>query len=123
MEVLTALRFAEQVKWRQNMKHNQGDAMSESMLLTQDVIRFGGMQICYSLHVKEDFPTNQFEIRVSKEDERMRAVVGTCLEDAIEYYHRIMKGIVTPCTLEDVMKDFEYSRLKLKKNLYKRSII
>lgn len=105
------------------MKQNQKDAMSESMLLAQDVVRFGGMQICYSLHVKEDFPTNQFEIRVSKDDERMRATVGICLDDAIEYYHSVVKGIVTPCTLEDVVKDFEYSRLKFQKNLYKRSII
>ena len=117
------LRFAGREKWRQNMKRNQEDAIPQSMLLTQDIVRFGGMQIRYSLHVREDVPTNRFEIRVAKDDESMRAAAGDRLDDAIRYYHSVVEGIVTPCTLEDVMKDFEYSRRKLQKNLYKRSIM
>lgn len=123
MEILTAFENAEKNYLEASMKMKQDGSVPSPMVLTQDIVRFGGMQLLYSLRVMEGFPSNRFEISITKDDETMSARAGDQLDDALECYHRVVQGIVTPCTLEDVIKDFEYSRIKLKKNLYKRSIM
>lgn len=123
MEILTAFENAEKNYLEASMKMKQDGSVPSPMVLTQDIVRFGGMQLLYSLRVMEGFPSNRFEISITKDDETMSARAGDQLDDALECYHCVVQGIVTPCTLEDVMKDFEYSRIKLKKNLYKRSIM
>ena len=105
------------------MKNNQEKRISEPVALAQDVVRFGGMQLFYSLRVKKGVPNNLFEICISKEDESAVAEAGDQVDFALYCYRRIVESIVTPCTLEDVMKDFEYSHTKLQKNLYKRAFL
>ena len=105
------------------MKDNQEKRASSALLLAQDVVRFGGMQLYYSLCVKADVPNNVYEICIQKEDERCAVCAGEHLDFALDCYRRIIDGIVTPCTLEDVMRDFEYSHIKFKKNLYKRAFL
>ena len=101
------------------MKNNQEQIQSDSVILAQDVVRYGGMQLFYSLKVKTGKPVNVFEIAVSKEDESSTAEAGSTLDFAWFTYRSVVENIVTPCTLEDVMRDFEYSHRKLQKNLYK----
>ena len=105
------------------MKDNQERTAPTALILAQDIVRFGGMQLSYSLRVKQGVPSNVYEICVSKSDERTTVFAGESLDFAFECYRRIIDGIVTPCTLEDVMRDFEYSRIKLKKYLYKHAFL
>lgn len=102
---------------------NLEKSVLEPLVLAQDVVRFGGMQLLYSLAVKKSDPSNRFEISISKDGEVATAEAGESLELALESYRSIVLGIVTPCTLDDVMKDFEYSRTKLRKKLYKRAFL
>ena len=111
------------VEMEANMKRKQEEGMPSSMVLDREVVRFGGMQIQYFLRVREALPNNRFEICVVKDDEAVSVRAGDRLDYALDCYRKIVDGIVTPCTLEDVMRDFEYSRLKLKKSLYNRSIM
>ena len=106
-----------------NMKNKQEQSIPMSMILTEELVQFGGMQLKYSLLVRESVPHNRFEIRIVKDDEVMTVRAGDRLEYALECYHKVVGGIVTPCTLEDVMRDFEYSRRKSRKSLYNRSIM
>ena len=105
------------------MKNKQEQSIPMSMILTEELVQFGGMQLKYSLLVRESVPHNRFEIRIVKDDEVMTVRAGDRLEYALECYHKVVGGIVTPCTLEDVMRDFEYSRRKSRKSLYNRSIM
>lgn len=106
-----------------SMSSNQEKTTSAPMLLTQDIVRFGGMQLYYKLCVRESRPHNRFEISISLNDECVTAEAGEALDFALYSYRRIVSSIVTPCTLEDVMKDFEYSRTNLQKKLYKRAFM
>ncbi len=94
-----------------------------ALILTQDHVRFGGMQLEYTLSVREGVPSNRFEVCVRMECEETVADAGDRLDFAMECYRRIVSGIVTPCTLGDVMRDFEYSRRNLRKKLYKRAFM
>ncbi len=105
------------------MNSNQEKTTSEQMVLAQDIVRFGGMQLLYTLSIKKGRPNNRFEISISMDDECAVAEAGETLDFAVYSYRRIVGSIVTPCTLEDVMKDFEYSRTKLQKKLYKRAFL
>ena len=105
------------------MNNNQEARISDRTVLVQDIVRFGGMQLLYSLAVMRSDPSNYFEIMVEKDNETARAAAGDSLDYAIECYKRIVRGIVTPCTLEDVMSDFESLQRKLRKNLYKSAFL
>ena len=105
------------------MKSNQEMAAEDTMVLVEDVVRFGGMHLLYSLEVRRGDAGNSFAIRISKGDETAVAGAGSSLDYAMECYRRIVRGIVTPCTLEDVMSDFESLRKKLRKNLYKKAFM
>lgn len=105
------------------MKSNQELATEDTMVLVQDIVRFGGMQLLYSLEVRRGDPNNFFEIRISMGDETAMACAGESIDYALECYRRIVRGIVTPCTLEDVMCDFDSLRKKLRKNLYKKAFM
>ena len=105
------------------MNSNQEKTTSAPMILTQDIVRFGGMQLYYKLSVREARPNNRFEITIALNDECATAEAGETLDFALYSYRRIVGSIVTPCTLEDVMKDFEYSRTNLQKKLYKRAFM
>ena len=93
---------------------------ADGLILAQDLVRFGGMQLQYTLSVRRAEPNNRFTIGVMLGEERAVSEAGEHLEIALEHYNRIVAGIVTPCTLEDVVRDFEYSRRNLGKKLYKQ---
>lgn len=105
------------------MKNHGETPASEAMVLAQDIVRFGGMQLFYSLAVKKSVPNNHFVISVFLDGETASVNAGDDLDLALEHYRRVVSGIVTPCTLEDVMSDFEYSCTKLRKKLYKRAFL
>ena len=104
-------------------KNHQENSASEGMVLIQDVVRFGGMQLLYALSVKKSVPNNHFEVSVCMDGETAVADAGEDIDLAMEHYRRVVAGIVTPCTLEDVTSDFEYSCTKLRKKLYKRAFM
>ncbi len=93
------------------------------LALKRDHVRFGGMLLEYTLSVREGVPANRFEIGVRMDREESVTDAGDELEFALESYRKLVSGIVTPCTVGDVMQDLEYSRKKLQKKLYKRSFM
>lgn len=90
--------------------------MSESVsredgevLLTEDHVYFGGMNLTYELRMITERVARRFLIRVEKADEFCVAELGGDLVRAVEHYRRVVDGTVTPCALEDVLQDIQYA--------------
>ena len=81
----------------------------ESILLTEDHIYFGGMNLSYQLLVQTDPRMHRFYIRIQKSEEVETAELGTDLYRAVRCYRQIVDGTVTPCTLEEVLLDLRYA--------------
>ncbi len=80
-----------------------------SVLLSEDRIYFGGMNLTYRLSVCTGRSLHRYRIEVQKEDEFAAAEVGNDLERALSCYRSIVRGIVTPCTLEEVVRELQYA--------------
>lgn len=83
-------------------------ALSEQngrIALEEDHICFGGMKLTYQLLLNISGGVRHFSVRVLMEKESAEADAGYRLPQALDYYHSILFGAVTPCTLDDVMHD------------------
>lgn len=73
--------------------------------LHEEHIYFGGMNLTYQLLLLRGEEKHGFCIRVIKGCEVHKVDVGLDLSRALSCYEMIVKGIVTPCTLDDVVKE------------------
>ena len=76
--------------------------------LSEEHIYFGGMNLSYQLLLCKQADINSFHIRVVRETEIGEAEVGTDLSRALSWFQSIVRGVVTPCTLEDVIHDLQF---------------
>lgn len=90
------------------MKH-AGEKETRQILLTEDHVYFGGMSLAYELHMVVGEPCRRFRIRVAKAEECSEGDIGCDLFRAVECYRSVVKGTVTPCTLDDVLQDLQYA--------------
>lgn len=90
------------------MKRTNG-LEARTIVLTEDHVYFGGMCLSYELHMVEGAACRRFRIRVAKAEEFSEGELGCDLFRAVEYYQRVVRGTVTPCTLEDVLQDLQYA--------------
>jgi len=79
------------------------------MLLTEEHVYFGGMNLTYQLLVLAEKGMSCYRIRVLKNEEFDEAELGTDLMRAINRYQMIVRGTVTPCALQDVMHELQYA--------------
>lgn len=77
--------------------------------LTEDNVYFGGMNLRYRLLVCAGGGLSRFHIHVCKDEEFDEVDVGTDLARALSYYQSIVCGIVTPCTLKEVLRELQYA--------------
>ena len=89
-----------------------------TVLLMEDHVCFGGMNLFYRLSVLEDGLRHRFLISVSLLNEYAEEAVGEDLERALRIYRKVTKGAVTPCALCDVLTDLRMDGKKVKKSLY-----
>ena len=82
---------------------------TQQVLLTEDHVYFGGMSLTYELHMVLGEPCRRFRIRVAKAEEFSEEDIGCDLFRAVEFFQSVVKGIVTPCTLGDVLQDLQYA--------------
>ena len=68
-----------------------------------------GYPIRYRLSLAGDEGHPYFLIAVASNEEQSEIAVGGDLLRAIDYFHRIMHGAVTPCTLAEIGEDLAYS--------------
>ena len=94
-----------------------------SMLLAEDHVHFGGMNLFYRLRVIGGDVQNRFSISISMLNESAEEEVGNDIENALRIYRRMIDGAVTPCALSDVISDLRYESKKVKKSLYNPFII
>ncbi len=76
-----------------------------AMVLKEESVYFGGMGLRYRLSARSADGICQYSIGVGLGCEYCEMGVGQDLELAITYYHRIVQGRVTPCSLGDVLQD------------------
>lgn len=79
------------------------------ILLREDHVCFGGMQLIYRLSILPHDLQNRYYITVLLSGERCEADAGCDLERALAQYLRIREGCVTPCALDDVMRELQYA--------------
>ena len=79
------------------------------VLLAEEHVYFGGMNLTYQLLVLTGESMNRYRIRVIKGDEVDAAELGTDLLTAVQWYRTIVQGTVTPCALQDVMHELQYA--------------
>lgn len=97
---------------------------SENLIvLTEENVCFGGMLIRYRLAVQNGAKNERFRLTIAKGEECCTADAGDDLFFAVDAYQKIVRGRVTPCTLEDVMADLRQSDTKFQKMLYKRNFM
>ncbi len=77
--------------------------------LHEEHVYFGGMNLAYQLMLSRGEELHSFCIRVSKGSEVREVDVGTDLSRALSWYEAIVRGRVTPCTLEEVLRDLQYA--------------
>jgi len=93
---------------------NEGETMEKSIhkqaiLLCQDNVYFGGMQLHYRFSVLTGEVMHRYMIGISLGEETCEADAGNDLVRALEHYCRIREGLVTPCGLDDVMQELQYA--------------
>lgn len=85
------------------------ESCGNSVLLTEDHIYFGGMNLSYQLLVKNDPKMHRFYIRIQKSEEVTMAELGIDLYRAVRCYRQMVESTVTPCTLEEVLLELRYA--------------
>lgn len=81
----------------------------KTIALTEDHVCFGGMRLKYSLLVTPENCLPHYRIRACLGIESDEVEVGNDLFKALECYRRVVEGVVTPCTLEEVLKELKYA--------------
>ncbi|MBQ8310370.1 MAG: hypothetical protein IJX80_05085 [Clostridia bacterium] len=82
---------------------------SGCMRLTEEHIYFGGMNLTYQLLAFSEKGLSRYRIRIVKNEESDVADLGTDLVRAVERYQMLVRGIVTPCALQDVIQELLYA--------------
>ena len=75
--------------------------------LHEEHIYFGGMHLTYRLMLLRGEELHGFGICVMKGSEVQEVNVGVDLSRALSWYEAIVKGAVTPCALEEVVRDLQ----------------
>lgn len=65
-----------------------------------------GRTVRYYLYVRRRLKSSRYCIRVRMGREDVTAVVGERLDGAVSLFCKLVKGTVTPCTLRDIVQDF-----------------
>lgn len=81
----------------------------QTILLCQDLVYFGGMQLTYRFSVLPGEVMHRYFISISLGNETNEVDAGNDLVCALGHYHRIREGYVTPCGLDDVMQELHYA--------------
>ena len=69
-------------------------------------VLFGGLSLYYRFTVESRQGEPRFGVSVELGEERAEGELGNHLGRAWELYALVVKGAVTPCSLEDVLSDF-----------------
>ena len=80
----------------------------ESIVLCEDHVYFGGMQLTYRFSVLPGEMMHRYIISILLENETCEADAGNDLVSALSYYRCIREGYVTPCALDDVMQELQF---------------
>ena len=80
-----------------------------AIALCEDHVYFGGMQLTYRLLLIPGDVMHRYSISISLDRETCEAEAGTELVRALGHYQRIREGCVTPCGLDDVMRELRYA--------------
>ena len=81
----------------------------EPILLAEEQVYFGGMTLTYQLQMRRSHACRRFSVRVLLSHEFGEAEIGTDLFRAMDCYRTLVRGLVTPCALEDVLRATQYA--------------
>lgn len=76
------------------------------IVLKEEQVLFGGLSLYYRFTVESRLGEPRFGVAVELGEEWSAGDLGNHLGRAWELYALIVKGAVTPCSLNDVLSDF-----------------
>lgn len=79
------------------------------IVLCEDHVYFGGMQLTYRFSVLPGEVMHRYFIGVFLAEEFCEVEAGEDLVRALGHYLRVREGCVTPCGLDDVMQELRYA--------------
>lgn len=93
------------------MSHQTNRREIARIVLREETRQSLGYPLCYRLSLcgSEEHP--HFLISVSSATEQGEIAAGADLLRALDYFHRIVRGCVTPCTLSEIGEDLAYSEI------------
>ena len=81
------------------------------LTIREELATVAGRSLRYRLCAVGNRDGALFRIEVSSEQESGEMCAGCDLLRALDYYQRILRGGVTPCTLGDIEEDLQYPEL------------
>lgn len=88
------------------MRGKQQTQTDSVIVLTEEQVLFGGLSLHYRFTVEGREGIPRFGILVELNGESARGYLGNQLTRAWNQYLKIVKGAVTPCSLDDVLSDW-----------------
>lgn len=77
------------------------------IVLKEEQVLFGGLSLYYRFTVESREGEPRFGVSVELGEEIAGGYLGNNLNRAWDLYNRLIKGAVTPCSLLDVLSDFQ----------------
>ena len=91
------------------MLHQQNRREIARIALREETRNSLGYPLRYRLYLSGSEEHPHFLIEVASREEESEIALGDDLFRAIDYFHRIVRGEVTPCTLSEIGEDLAYS--------------
>ena len=89
-----------------NMRGKQQTQTDSVIVLKEEQVLFGGLSLYYRFTVEGREGIPHFGIMVELNEELAKGYLGNQLVRAWNLYLKIVKGAVTPCSLDDVLADW-----------------
>ena len=93
--------------------------LAEQRRLAEETVLYGGMVLKYCLTDEGTEMQNRFRVSVESGTEFAQTDLGNDICAATDCYRAVRDGSVTPCVLEEVVRDFLKCRQTFEKPLYK----
>lgn len=83
-------------------RNYEGPRIAEEVTVARNVLVLKGKEIVYGLFKKGDL----YYVSVRYSEEISSALIGDSFFDAVIIYEKLVKNLVTPCTLRYVIDDY-----------------
>ena len=88
------------------MRHYCRKKNQESILLCESSAPIGADTVEYQLYVFQGRGTGKYLLRLTLGKEQRQIGLGRDIKKALQFYQKLVRGRVTPCSLYEIFEDF-----------------